>query len=196
MLLFGAPVVIGLGVLSAGLAWIIAVQSTKGQAKGDWVELQLNSSCSSTYPPILLERLKDYGLEAHFNAEDRLAMQLPGQADDRSHMPIALTRPGKIEAWINGEQHPIHFQDAGVQISFSGTATAVVLLDEHLDPEGLEIRIDGLPVEAEVNDNELQLHITEPNSMDALRQATDWVVALRHPLPCDIRVLDIKDSAP
>ncbi|HNH46355.1 MAG TPA: hypothetical protein PKY30_04930, partial [Myxococcota bacterium] len=71
---------------------------------------------------------------------------------------------------------------------------AILMLEETPDPDGLELRIDGQPVEMEMNGNEVQLHITEEGSQKALRQATDWVVSMRYPLPCEVQVLDVREG--
>ena len=190
------PILIGGGIILAGLLWFVAVRFTSGEAKGGWIALDLRACPEARQP--LLDRLQEYGLPAGADppGQDgalRLRLQTPGLDDDREHMPVALTRPGRFEVWQSGSLHMSRFRDAGVQISITGTATAVVMLDQGVDPEGLEVRIDGLPVEADVNGNELQLHITELSSRDALRQATDWVVAIRHPLPCPVEVRSVTD---
>jgi hypothetical protein len=185
-------VIIGLGILGSGFAWLMAIQFTEGEAKGEQVRIRFSSACGDSYQTAMQARLLDYGLDGHFEKDGSLQMTLPGLPDDRTHMPMALTRPGRFEVWQNGEKKFSHFQDAGVQISFQGTATTIITVDGHLDPEGLEVRIDGMPIQAEVNDNELQLAISEETSQAALRQATDRVVQIRHPLPCEVTALSIE----
>ena len=186
--------VIGLGILIAGVAWIVAVQSTSGQATGERVRMKFTSACGQDFQTAMLARLLDYGLDADFEPDGTLLMTMPGMPDDREHMPIALTRPGRFEVWRNGEKTLAHFQEAGVQISFQGTATTIITVDTHLDPDGTEVRIDGMPIPAEINDNELQLAISEETSQAALRQATDRAVQIRHPLPCDVQVASIEPA--
>lgn len=192
ILFLAVPVVIGLGILMAGGAWLIAIQTTSGQAKGEQVRLHFASACGQDYQTAMLSRLLDYGLDADFQPDGTLIMTMPGMPDDHEHMPIALTRPGKFEVWRNGEKTLAHFQEAGVQISFQGTATTVVMVDTQLDADGTEVRIDGMPIPADINGNELQLAITEETSQAALRQATDRAVQIRHPLPCDVQVTNIE----
>lgn len=189
-----APILLAGGVLLGGLAWMVTIQSSSGQATGEWVKLRLKSACGDEPKGAILARLADYGLDGHFEQDGSLLFQLPGQEDDREHMPIALTRPGHFEVWINGAKHLDHFDEAGVQIALEGTATAIVMVGEHLEPDGLQVRIDGLPIDAEVNDRELQLRVTEDTSLKALRQATDWVVTIRHPLPCEVTTLGIESA--
>lgn len=192
MLVLAVPASLGVLILGGGLAWLIAVQTTEGTATGNWLHLDLSSSCGSQHQPAMLARLVDYGLEGNFESDGSLSFQGPGMEDDRSHMPQALTRPGRFEVWQNGEVKLSRFKEAGVQISLQGTATAILMLEEGVDTEGLEVRINGQPVEVEVNGNELQLHVTEESSQKALRQATDWVVSLRHPLPCEVQVKGLR----
>lgn len=159
------------------------------------MEVALEATCGDQIREPLLARLADYGLPGDLSPDLRLRLQGPGLPDDLEHMPAALTRPGRFEIWQGGAPTSRRFQDAGVQISITGTATAVIMLDQAPDPDGLQVRIDGLPINADVNGNELQLHITEASSQDALRQATDWVVAIRHPLPCEVRVVGARPEA-
>jgi len=157
--------------------------------------MKLASSCGASYQPAMLSRLTDYGLQGNFEPDGSLSFQGPGMEDDATHMPQALVRPGRFELWQNGSVKYTRFKDAGVQISLQGTATAIVMLEETPDPDGLELRIDGQPVEMEMNGNEVQLHITEETSQKALRQATDWVVSLRYPLPCEVRVTEVTEGS-
>ena len=192
MLVLAVPAAIGSLILFGGLAWLVAIQTTEGTATGGWLHMKLSSSCGSSHQAAMLSRLTDYGLQGNFEPDGSLSFQGPGMEDDATHMPQALVRPGRFELWQNGSVKYTRFKDAGVQISLQGTATAIVMLEETPDPDGLELRIDGQPVEMEMNGNEVQLHITEETSQKALRQATDWVVSLRYPLPCEVRVLTVE----
>ncbi|HNC99442.1 MAG TPA: hypothetical protein PKW90_25135 [Myxococcota bacterium] len=194
MLVLAVPAAIGSLILFGGLAWLVAIQTTEGQATGNWMHMTLSSACGTSHQAAMLSRLTDYGLQGQFTSDGSLSFQGPGLEDDRTHMPRALTRPGRFELWQNGAVKYTRFKEAGVQISLQGPATAILMLEETPDPDGLELRIDGQPVEMEMNGNEVQLHITEEGSQKALRQATDWVVSMRYPLPCEVQVLDVREG--
>lgn len=184
------PILTGLGLIGSGAAWWIAVQQG-GTATGAWARLQFQTTCPIETRAAMAARLADYGLENRFLSEDVvLEVQTPGSPDDLEHLPRALARPGQFEVWRNGTLHTTRFKDAGMQLTFTGVAVTLVNLDESIDPDGVEVRIDGAPVELEgINGPELQISTPAKTSHEALREATDRVVAIRHPIPCVVEVV-------
>lgn len=189
MALLGIPVAVGGGLILAAVGWWVAVQ-LGGEARGGVARLDFEAECGLAAQGAMLDRLGDYGLEARVVAPPLgLEVRMPGLDDDLEHMPRALTAPGSFEVWVAGERVADHFENAGVQIGLKGNPVTLVTLADAVSPDGLEVRISGevVPI-AQVNGTELQIEATADTPQRAMRKATDWTVAIRHPLPCPVRV--------
>lgn len=178
-LILAVPIAMGVFVVGSGVAWIVAIQLTQGEAKGGRVRTTVTAGCDAV--PVLVARLDDFGL-APLATGHALEFSLPGLPDDMTHMASTLTSPGILT--VGGTpQVPNH---AGVQISLQGAAVTLLTLDAVV-PESAEIALDGVTMQVvESNGGELQLAAWAGNSSDALRIATDRAVAMRHPLPCAV----------
>lgn len=178
-LILAVPIAMGVFVVGSGVAWIVAIQLTQGEARGARVRTTVSAACDAV--PVLVARLDDFGL-APLVTGDTLEFSLPGLDDDMTHMASTLTSPGILT--VGGTpQVPNH---AGVQISLQGAAVTLLTLDAVV-PESAEIALDGVTMQVvESNGGELQLAAWAANSSDALRTATDRAVAMRHPLPCAV----------
>lgn len=177
--ILAVPIATGMLVVGSGLAWLIAIQFTDGEARGGRVHTTVTAPCDAM--PALTARLDDFGL-APAIVSGGLEFSLPGLRDDLNQMPVALTRPGVLT--VDGlAMVPNH---AGVQISLQGGAVTLLTLDKAVSTNP-KVELDGESLEVvESNGGELQLAAWAENSSDALRLATDRAVAMRHPLPCAV----------
>lgn len=178
----GLPIVFGGGMIAAGVAWLVTVQLTAGEAKGEPIELALSSDCANT---AISARLSEWGLPANWEGT-RVRLVGPGMADDREHMREAVVAPGKFELSLDGAAVPAKVRHAGVQMSLQGQPVSLLTL-ETAPPAGVEARLDGTLLEIEsINGGELQLRALARTSEEAMRLAADRVVWIRYPLPCKV----------
>lgn len=183
--LLGAPILMGGGMLLAGAAFLVASQTTSGSASGAPIRISFDSDCAKSQ---ISARLSDFGLPQAWDGAV-LTTQLPGTPGD-SALPETLARKGALSILVNGVPAGLSVKSAGVQVSFQGAAVSLFVLDGNLPDEGVLVSLDGEPLEIEaINENELQIAARGATSTDALRVATDRVVQIRHPLPCDARVV-------
>lgn len=188
MLLLAAPIVVGGTIVLATVSWFAAVQGTSGRAGGELARLSFASECAEQARPVILARLEEYGLQPEPEPGLSVRVRTPGMADDLEHLPRALTAPGRFEVRVNGVKFLDRFDDVGVQLALSsGAPITLFALPESLPVEGVEVLLDGQPVTTETAGGvELQVPATGATPREALRLATDRVVALRHPLPCAV----------
>lgn len=176
-LILGVPIVVGTLVVGSGLAWVLVIQLTSGQATGPRVRTEVSATCDVL--PTLVTRLDAFGLEPVVTGTV-LTFSMPTAGDDPIRMASVLAMPGELR--VNGEvMRPNH---AGVQISLQGGAVTLVTLDT-APPTDATATVDGVPLDIiQTNGTELQLAALALTSSEALRLASDRAVALRHPLPC------------
>ena len=168
----------------AGAGFLVASQTTQGAAAGDPIAITFSSECAKSQ---IAARLADFGLLSSWNGRV-LTTQLPGTPGDGA-LPEALARRGDLVLANAGVDSGLHVQNAGVQVSLQGSAVSLFTLDGNLTDEGATATLDGEPLDIEsVNGNELQVAARGATSTDALRVATDRIVQVRHPLPCDVHV--------
>lgn len=186
------PIVLGVLLLLAGVGLFAAIQMGF-TATGARVRYQWRSACDAEARPVLFARLEELGLPATpFGAGLDMQVQLPGKfEDEKDHVGQMLTRRGRLEVFADGKLVTDRFRDVAFQLSLTN-GVAITLLNLEVEPpvEGTTVRIDG--VEMLVNSitgGELQLATTEEDPQRAVREATDRVVVLRHPLPCDIQLV-------
>jgi hypothetical protein len=180
-------VLIGTGMLIAGVAFLLATRFTTGEAQGEHVAITFDSDCGRE---AIEARLLDYGLESDW-AGSTLATQLPGMPGDEG-VPAALATRGELVVKVDGAPTPVRVLNAGVQVSLSGTAVSLLVLETALPSRGVTAFLDGAPLEIEaVNGEELQIAARGADSTAALRAATDRVVQIRHPLPCAVTVAEV-----
>jgi hypothetical protein len=183
------PIVAGAGMIAAALAWFGAIQ-LGGEATGARVRLVLDSACASE---AMRARAEDLGLAPVVEGAS-LSVTLPGLADDRAHVPGVLAAPGRLEVSVEGALRPLSVRNVGVQIALSGTPVTLLTTDQALPSRGVTAVLDGVPVPVEsVNGGEIMLAAAADTPQDALRLATDRVVAIRHPLPCSVTVTHLQD---
>lgn len=185
------PVLSLVVVAAAAIGWVVAVRMG-GEAKGEKLTIRLEGECAHEAKTAISTRLDDYGLAHTLSSPEPgvllVETQTPGFPDDAVTLPKALTQVGKFEVWQNGAVKLTHFADAGVQLSLMGSAVSLITLSESIVPEGVEVRIDGQVMEIEsINGEELMLVAGGASAQEALRTATDRVVAIRHPLPCGLK---------
>lgn len=178
------PILMGGGLVLSGLAWLLTVQLTEGEARGGQIRVRLSSDCANA---AILGRLGEWGLPGRIEG-DTVIFTGPGMPDDASHMPAALLAPGHLELrGAGGEPIEAQLRHAGVQISVEGTPVTLMTLDRAL-PADASAWIDGVRADVEsINGGELQLRATAEESRAAVRLATDRTVWLRWPLPCDVK---------
>lgn len=183
------PILLGIGMLAAGIGLFVAIQ-IGGKAEGETVRYTFGSTCTLEARPVLLERITELGLPVQaFGAGLDFQVQLPGVSDDeREHVPRALVRPGTFAVFVDGKPFPAAIRHAGFQLSLqTGTAVTLVTLNQAPAETGLEVRIDGVPVDVEsVNGGELMVTTAETEPQRAIREAAERAVAIRHPLPCEV----------
>lgn len=186
-----APVVLGVGLLTATAGWWFTVQSEDGQAQGRAARLRFESACAAEARPVLQKRLEELGLAPVAEGTLDFVVKTPGMPDDLEHLPKALARPGTLEVRAAGQAQPVKVANVGVQLAFSGTPLTLVMLETAVpDEEKVDVAIDGEPVELESPAGlEIQAAARAEDSRKALRLATDRAVALRHPLPCPVTPL-------
>ncbi len=185
-LIFAAPIALGAAIVGSGLAWLLAIQFTTGEARGARVHLGVTASCDVV--PTLRARLDDFGLSPSVSAGG-LDFTLPGLEDDRAHMSTVLAAIGQLA--VDGQTlKPNH---AGVQISLQGGAVTLLTLDV-APKDNASVLLDNQVMEVvQQNGGELQLAAWADNSSDALRTATDRAVILRYPLPCPVTLAPLVD---
>lgn len=184
--IFAAPIAVGVAIIGSGLAWIITIQFTEGEARGGRVHVDVTAACDAV--PTLVARLDDFGLAPSVSAGG-VDFSLPGLEDDRAHMSAVLAEVGQL--MVDGQALvPDH---AGVQISLQGGA--VTLLTLGVAPkDNAAVFLDNHLMEViQQNGGELQLAAWATNSSDALRTATDRAVILRHRLPCPVTLGPLVD---
>lgn len=173
------PVVFGSAMILAAGGWFLAVQNTSGVARGAPLDIVVPAECNRV---AIESRLADYGLPYSWNGET-LTVTLAGTPGDE-HFAAALLAPGKLVLVSGAEPVVARVTNAGVQVSFAGVAVSLFTYDKAL-PTGLVATLDGVPVEVEsVNGHELQIAARGATSTEALRVATDRVVAVRWPGAC------------
>ena len=172
-------------MLLAGAGFLVASRSTTGEARGPSVRITFSSECARA---AVDQRLANYGLPATWEGAV-LTTQLPGTPGDGA-LPETLARTGHFSIQVEGRPAGVRVQNAGVQVSLQGGAVSLFTLDGNLPERGVVATLDGEPLEIEsINGNELQISARGATSTDALRVATDRVVQVRYPLPCDTRVV-------
>lgn len=191
--LFAAmPVLLGVFLLLAGVGLFAAIQMGF-TATGARVRYQWRSACDAAAKPVLFARLEELGLPATpFGAGLDVQVQLPGKfEDEKDHLGQMLARRGKLEVYADGKLVTDHFKDVAFQLSLTnGVAVTLLNLDVEPPVEGTSVRIDGMEVLVNsITDGEVQLATTEEDPQRAVREATDRVVVLRHPLPCDLQLV-------
>lgn len=178
----GIPIVFGAGMILAAVAWLITVQLTAGEAKGEPIAMVLSSDCANT---AIAARLAEWGLPANWEGT-HLRIVGPGMADDREHMPAALVKPGVFTLTLDGQPVPAKVRHAGVQMSLQSQPVSLLTL-ETAPPAGVEARLDGELLEIEsLNGGEVQIRALAKSSEEAMRLAADRVVWIRYPLPCKV----------
>lgn len=182
------PISMGAFLILGTIGWYAAVQ-VGGTARGGSAKVTFDSACGTD---AMTARLADYGLSGAWLGPV-LTMQLPGLEDDKVHMPAALTLPGTLTVTTRGAAQPVTMRHGGVQLSMGGNPVSLFTLDTALDAEGLVVVINGETVDVEaVNGGELQIPATAADGPRALRLATDRVVSVRHPLPCQVGVVSVE----
>lgn len=183
--LLAAPIVVGGGMLLAGAGFLLVSRTTSGQASGAPIAITFESDCAK---PAINARLADFGLPSSWSGAV-LTTQLPGSPGDGA-LPESLARRGQLKMLVNGVDSGLNVVNGGVQVSLQGGAVSLFTLDGNLPELGVVVSLDGEPLEIEsINGNELQISARGVTSTDALRIATDRVVQVRYPLPCDTRVV-------
>lgn len=191
--LFAAmPVVLGVFLLLAGVGLFVAIQMGF-TATGARVRYQWRSACDAEARPVLFARLEELGLPATpFGAGLDVQVQLPGKfEDEKDHLGQMLARRGKLEVYADGQLVADHFKDVAFQLSLTnGVAVTLLNLDVEPPADRTSVRVDGIEVLVNsITDGEVQLATTEEDPQRAVREATDRVVVLRHPLPCDLQLV-------
>lgn len=182
--LLAAPIVVGGGLLLAGAAFLVVSRTSSGQASGAPIAITFDSDCAKE---AINARLADFGLPASWSGAI-LTTQLPGTPGDEA-LPESLARRGQLSMLVNGTDSGLKVDNGGVQVSLQGGAVSLFTLSGNLPETGVTVSLDGEPLEIEsINGNELQIAARGLTSTDALRIATDRVVQVRYPLPCDTRV--------
>ena len=185
------PVLFGGGMLLAGLSWVVAILTTSGSASGEVVDVRFSSECAAA---AISDRLAAYGLPGAWRG-DTLRLTLPGTPGDEA-VPAALAARGRLAVVVRGEVQSVRVEQAGVQISLTGTPVSLFTLDAELVEAGLVVTIDGAVQEIEsVNSRELMLAARGADSTEALRTAADRVTQVLHPLPCDVQVVSVSAAA-
>lgn len=184
------PIVTGAGMILAAVAWFGAIR-LGGKADGPRVRVVLDSTCAAA---AISDRASDLGLDPVADGPAVL-LSLPGLPDDREHLPGVLAAPGRLELFVDGAPRPAQVRNVGVQIALSGAPVTLLTTDQALPAQGVTARLDGveIPVES-VNGGELMLAAVAATPQEALRVATDRVVAIRHPLPCAAAVTAVEDA--
>lgn len=173
-------------LIGAVIALVVAIWRG-GAAQGEVATLVLAPACPAGRQAVR-DRIDAYGLPVMGEDGDRVTVQLPGQPDDRVHMPAVLGAPGRLVLTAAGAALPARVRDAGFQISIHGEPVTLVTVDVAL-PEGVTATLDGAPVEvASATGEELQLAAQAASSTEAVRLATDRAVQVRLPLPCEVGV--------
>jgi hypothetical protein len=184
-----APIVMGVLLVGGTVGWFAVVRNTGDSATGARIEVQFEADCGAEAEKALLDRATMLGLAPKVVSPLRLSLATPGMPDDATHLPAALSAPGRLEVSVNGTAREIEIKDVGVQLAFSGTPVTLLLLSESLPEQGVTARFDGKDVEIEdVTSVELQIASRAGDSRTALRTATDRAMAVRYPLPCAVRV--------
>lgn len=186
------PIVLGVFLLLAGVGLFVAIQMGF-TATGARVRYQWRSACDAEARPVIFARLEELGLPATpFGAGLDVQVQLPGKfEDEKDHVGQMLARRGRLEVYADGKLVTDRFKEAAFQLSLTnGVAVTLLNLDVEPPVEGTSVRIDGQDILVNsITDGEVQLATTEEDPQRAVREATDRVVVLRHPLPCDIQLV-------
>lgn len=193
-----APVFVGGGLVAATVGWYLKVQGTEGVAAGPEVTARFVPACTGApadqVRDALKARMDDLGLAPRLVASQdgafTYAFRTPGvQEGEATRLPGVLAAQGSLALSKNGAAIPLTPKDIGVQLAFSGTPVTLMMFGEPLPEEGLSVALDGTPMEVEqVAGFELQLASRAGDSVTALRNATERMVQVRHPLPCAVTV--------
>ena len=182
-----APIAMGGGLVIATIGWFAVVSGTAGTARGARVAFAVEADCAEA-ADVLRARAQMLGLEPEI-ADARLSLAMPGMPDDATHLPVALAQPGLLEIAVDGAPRRAAVREVGVQVAFSGAPVTLVMLEDALPERGVTVTIDGAPADVEeVTGSELQIAARAGQSREALRIASDRAMALRHPLPCAVRL--------
>lgn len=186
------PVVFGVGMLGAAVAWLLTVMNTSGSAAGPTVDVRFSSDCAAS---AISARLEDYGLPGTWSGST-LRLTLAGTPGDEG-VPAALAVPGKLLVTLDGVPQTVAIQNGGVQLSLTGVPVSLFTLDIELPERGLAVAIDGVAQDIEsVNSREVMLAARGATSTEVLRLAADRVTQVRHPLPCEVQVLEVVPVPP
>lgn len=184
--MLAVPVAIGSAMLLGGVAWVVTVFGTDGVARGPQVDVVVSDTCATAE---IDARLAEYGLPGTWTGAT-LRLTLPGARGDEA-VPAALAAPGKLEMTFEGKPLEARLLNAGVQIDTGGTPVSLYTFDTAI-PAGVVVTLDGAAMTvASANGNELMLAAYAGHSTDALRLATDRVVQVRHPLPCEPQIVSV-----
>lgn len=202
LVLLAMPLLMGLGLMIGFVTWMFAIQGEGRAPTGGVATFTIAGTCAAAAQPILTARLDALGLPGSISpgpTPDTLAARVttPGLPDDLTHLPQTLTRPGQLLVRLPDGKTLSTFKDIGFQLAFSGTPVSLLLLDQDLPANGVTAQIDGVDIQVEgVNGPELQLASYATTSEDAVREAADRVVILRHPLPCALTARDAAWAEP
>lgn len=184
------PVIFGSMLLLSGLGWFVAVRNTAGVANGPKVDVTFDSTCAAV---VIGDRLAEYGLPGTWEGPV-LHLTLAGTPGEDA-VPAALAAPGKLALVSDGAEVPFEVLNAAFSISLQGAPVAIFTMKKDLPAGDLHATLDGAEMEIEsVNGNELMLASRAETSVEAVRNATDWFVQVKHPLPCDVRVLSVAQA--
>ncbi len=193
-----APIVVGVGLLAATAGWYMTVQRSDGIATGPALTVAFVPApgCAAADTPTVRDRLKarmdDLGLAPVLVPSNdgawTFTMRTPGVlADERDHLPKALSAQGVLVVHKEGAPLTLAPKDVGFQLAFSGTPITLIVFPEPLPERGLTVTLDGAPMDVEqASGVELQLAARAADSVSAVRAGTERTVVVRHPLPCAV----------
>ncbi len=201
------------GVLLLSAAGLVIAGYVGRPATGERVSIHVRSSCAPAWQALLAARAEAIGLgePALAVAGDRVTLTatLPGNPDDRTHMPALLTSPGLLTLHPAGGT-PVATQDdlveARLSMSYMGRATVVLRPSavtweriRALPPETVLVAtLDGESVAlGEVlrvsRDDELHVQPALPGAAEELRMAVDWSIVLGHgTAPCAVTSVSVE----
>jgi hypothetical protein len=186
------PILLGLGMMIAGGLLFFAIQ-VGFDPEGGVIRYTWRSQCDAQAKVALAARLQDLGLpHTAYGAGLDFQVTLPGKFEDEmDHIGRLLTRPGTFAVYADGKLLTDRFKDAAFQLSLTnGVAVSLVTLDIEPPADRTEVWIDNerVPVNA-ITGGELQVATDETRPELAIREATDRVVVIRHPLPCSVQLV-------